>query len=95
MNPLPTPEELLDAPELAVLAALRTTLDAAAATLVSVHPDLYSPDHSVPDSVFPGSSATVGTLLTLIQALSGQIDLYRRLSDWARTVRFQGALESF
>ena len=44
MNPLPTPEELLGAPELALLAVLRTTLDATVATLTSVHPDLYSPD---------------------------------------------------
>lgn len=81
MNPMPTPAELLGAPELALLAVLRTTLDAAVATLTSVHPDLYSPDDQLRDPVFPGSSATVWTLLTLSQALSEQIDLYRRLVD--------------
>jgi len=81
MNHPPTPKDLLDAPELAVITVLRTTLDAAKATLISVHPDLYSPDDDLRDPAFPGSSAVAGTLLTLIRALSEQIDLYRRLVD--------------
>jgi len=81
MNPMPTPEELLGAPELALLAVLRTTLDATVATLTSVHPDLYSPDDHLRDPAFPGSSATVWTLLTLSRALKEQIDVYRRLAD--------------
>jgi len=84
MSPRPTPAELLDAPELAILAVLRTTLDATVATLTSVHPDLYSPDDHVRDPVFPGSSAIAGTLITLIRALEELIDVYRRLADTAR-----------
>ena len=81
MDHLPTPEDLLETPELAVLAILRTTLSATRAILTSVHPDLYSPDDDLRDPVFPGSSAVAGTLLSLIQALTRQIDLYRRLAD--------------
>ena len=85
MNPLlPTPEDLLGAPELAVLAILRTTLDATVAMLTSVHPELYAADDLARDSAFPGSSATVWTLLTLCRALAEQIDVYSRLADQSR-----------
>jgi hypothetical protein len=83
MSHAPTPKECLEAPELAILAILRSTLDTAEAILISAHQDLYCPDDDRRDLAFPGSSALSGTLLTLMKALSAQIDLYRRLADGA------------
>lgn len=40
----PTPEDLADAPELAILAALDQTLDLVVRTLVCAHPELADPD---------------------------------------------------
>lgn len=40
----PTPEDLVDAPELAILAALERTLDLVVRALVSAHPELADPE---------------------------------------------------
>ncbi len=40
----PTPEDLVDAPELALLAALERTLDLVVRALVSAHPELADPE---------------------------------------------------
>jgi hypothetical protein len=82
---LPTPADLLSAPELAVLAVLQTTMDVTESTLTSAHPDLYSPDDEIFDPLFTGSSQTVRTLLTLLRALSEQIHVYRLLVDQLQT----------
>jgi hypothetical protein len=41
---LPTPDDLVDAPELAILAALDRTLDLAVRALVCEHPELADPE---------------------------------------------------
>ena len=40
-DPLPTPYELNDAPELAVLAVLDTAIEAATRALAAIHPELW------------------------------------------------------
>ena len=80
MDSLPTTNEILDAPELAVPAVLATTLEVTEATLLSVHPDLHSPLDYLRNPALPGSSALAFTLLTLIRVLAEQIDLYRGLA---------------
>jgi hypothetical protein len=40
---MPTPDDLVDAPELAILAALDRTLDLAVRALVCAHPELAEP----------------------------------------------------
>ena len=41
---MPTPDDLADAPELAILAGLDHTLDLAVRALVSTHPELADPE---------------------------------------------------
>jgi len=41
---MPTPDDLVDAPELAILAALDRTLDLAVRALVCEHPELTDPE---------------------------------------------------
>ena len=76
---VPTPTELFDSPELAILAALSTTLRAVESTLLSLNPEIASLDEHLRQPALPGASAVVWTLLTLARALSDQIDFYREL----------------
>ena len=81
MTTVPTPTQLFDAPELAILAVLSTALDAAESSLLAANPDLFSPEDYLRDPVLPGPPAVVWTLLTLIRVLSDQLDFYRKLVD--------------
>lgn len=84
MDFLLTPDRVLQDPELALLAVLRTALHSAEALLVAAHPGHLCTDDPSKDYVFPGSFAVSGTLLTLMRALVGQIELYSRLAEEER-----------
>ena len=43
-DPMPTPDDLAHAPELAILAALESTLDLVVRALVCAHPELADPE---------------------------------------------------
>ena len=43
-DPIPTPDDLVDAPELAILVALDHTLELAASALACAHPELLDPE---------------------------------------------------
>ena len=79
MTAVPTPSQLFDSPELAILAVLSTALDAVESSLLAANPDLFSPEDYLREPVLPGPAAMVWTLLTLIRVLSEQIDIYRQL----------------
>ena len=86
MNPRrpPTPAEIADAPELAILAALSDTLDLALRALVAAHPQLGDPDcpawirQAGPDSV------AADVILTAATHLSDALDAYRRVLSLRR-----------
>jgi hypothetical protein len=79
MNTLPCPDDLADAPELAVLALLGTGLEIATAALVAAWPELHSPKQHLLAPARPGPCTHVWTIITLIRVLADEIELYRRL----------------
>ena len=74
-DPLPTPDELNDAPELAVLAVLDTAIEAAARALVVTHPELWD-DWGPRCKQEPVVSAC--RLLSRAHKLQAALDRYRR-----------------
>ena len=72
MMPLPTQEDLTISPELAILAALRVSLELAAETLRVVHP-VDQPIHADDLDVF-----TAATIVHLAEALRHVVANYER-----------------
>ena len=83
---LPTPSELQEDPELAVLRILATSLRMAELALLSSHPASYEPARS--DGPRTEQEAYAAALLYQIEALEGVLGEYvestRRLRDWSR-----------
>lgn len=81
---LPTPAELQEDPELAVLRILRTTLSVAELALLSSYPESCEPARS--GGSRSEQEAYVTAILHQIEALEGVLDQYvesiRRLRDW-------------
>ncbi len=74
---LPTPDELADAPELAILAALDDILELALRVLVSVHPQLG--DDECPAWIRCGSPASEAAdrILDAARPLADALEAYR------------------
>ena len=74
-RPLPTPDELDDNPELAVLAVLDVTLEAARAALLSVHGELRGPEEPEHRGML-SPSLVARALIALGDALSSHVSIY-------------------
>ena len=72
---LPTPDELVHAPELAILGALAATIDLAIVALVAVHPELQGADGR--DAVTAASAVQADHVIVRAQALVAAIARYR------------------
>lgn len=72
---LPNPDELDQSPELAVLAVLDVTLEAARAALLSVHGELRGPE-GPEDRGGLSPSLVARALIALGDALSSHISIY-------------------
>jgi hypothetical protein len=72
----PTPTDLDLAPELAILAALGTTAELARTAIISTRTELRDPDHAQHLLFSEDETGTVKTLMTLINALLEQIEIY-------------------
>ena len=77
-NRLPTPIQLMDEPECAILAALDITLEIVENTVLAAHPELYAEEQ--PAGVCEESLAAV-RLLGLIREMQSTIASYHR---WLR-----------
>ena len=77
-TPPPTPFEIANAPELAILAALDATLDLALRALLAAHPQLGDPD--VPSWARDSSPSrtTADRILALAVRLTHELNAYRR-----------------
>jgi len=76
---LPTPNDLVNCPELAILAVLETALHLSVRALVAPHPQLQSQD--APYWCRDRSRAFIiaGSIVELALALSEQVERYRAL----------------
>jgi hypothetical protein len=74
----PTPPEIADVPELAILAALEHTLDLALYALLAAHPQLSDPE--CPDRLRDPSPARAAAdrIVTAAHSLARALDAYRR-----------------
>lgn len=73
----PTPEELEDAPELAVLALLDANLEIALRALVSAHPQLADPDRPAWTLDQSPSGRAAKTFLARAKGLHRALETYR------------------
>jgi molybdopterin-guanine dinucleotide biosynthesis protein len=73
---LPTCEELLRAPELAILTSLERTLDIAVVTLVAAQPDLQ-PTATGRDTLSTSAAEAADRVIASAQALASAIAAYR------------------
>ena len=74
-NRLPSPMELMDEPERAILAALDITLEITENALLAAHPELFAgefPDRACEESL------AADRLIGLIQEMQGTIASYKR-----------------
>jgi hypothetical protein len=77
-NRLPSPMDLIDDPERAILAALDVTLEIAQNSLMAAHPELFAEEF--PDRACEEALAA-DRLIGLIQEMQGTIASYKR---WLR-----------
>ena len=84
---LPTPDELVDAPELAILHALDQLLNLAPRVLVTAHPELA--DTGAPFWVIEASKATqnAADIVAEVHRLQRLIRAYRRAVSLSREKR--------
>jgi len=75
---VPTPHELDGAPEVAVLSALEATLTVSRIALISARAELRDPESGQHILFSEDDTGMVRTLLTLMDALGEQLDVYRR-----------------
>jgi hypothetical protein len=80
----PTPAELADAPELAILAALDDTLHLALRALVAAHPQLGDPDCPAWAREAGATAAAADRILTAARRLDRALDAYRRATTRSR-----------
>jgi hypothetical protein len=73
----PTPTDLDLAPELAILAALENTGELARTAIISARAELRDPDTGQLPLFSEDATGAVRTLMTLIDALLEQIEVYR------------------
>jgi hypothetical protein len=81
MNPrrrLPTPAELDEAPELAILAALDDTLETALRALVAAHPQLGDSECPAWARTTSAASDAADRILSASKPLANALDAYRR-----------------
>ena len=76
-HPWPTPEELGDAPELAVLALLDANLELALRALVAAHPALGDPDRPAWTLDHSPSGRAAETFLARAKGLHRALETYR------------------
>lgn len=72
---LPTPIQLMDEPERAILAVLDTTLELVENAVLAAHPELYAEE---PPSGACEKSLAADRLLGLIHEMQGTIAAYQR-----------------
>jgi len=84
LDELPTPTELMDRPQLAVLAALETTLVAALRALLAVHPALL-------DDTFPRTILEEDLWAERLIYLGGQLETVLR--KYLRALREHALME--
>lgn len=78
LDPVPTPDDLDRAPELAILAALDHTLELATAALVCAHPELCDPERPYWLGSPTRSLTLAKTLVRRTHGLKRAIRAYRR-----------------
>jgi hypothetical protein len=83
--PIPTPTDLDDHPELAVLAVLDAALHASVFAVIAVHPPLR--DHDPRTGHLPDSHWVASVLIPLAHQLQDAIAGYRRVLDRERRDR--------
>lgn len=85
-TPLPTPDDLDHAPELAVLAVLDSALATAQTTLLWTHAELRSGDDACPH---PQTAAlwVARAMLPMLGVLGQQIERYRQALEYERNRR--------
>jgi len=76
-HPSPTPQDLLDAPELAILAALDHTLDLAVYALVSIYPELTDPERPLWRRDASAAGHAAGIVIARTTGLKRAISEYR------------------
>jgi len=92
---LPNPDQLDHNPELAVLAVLEVTLEAARAALLAVHGELRGPEDPEQRGWLSPSLAALA-LITLGEALSSHISIYHgALEDEQSRLLDQSARRDF
>jgi hypothetical protein len=84
LDPIPTPDDLDRAPELAILAALDHTLDLATAALVCAQPELCDPERPYWLGSPTRSLTRAKTLIRRIHGLKQAIRAYRRAEKISR-----------
>jgi hypothetical protein len=77
---LPIPDELVSAPELAILGALEATIDLAIVALVAAQPELHATRHAH-DAVTTAAANHADLVITKAQALAAAIAAYRITRD--------------
>lgn len=73
---LPTRDELISAPELAILASIEATIDLAIVALVAAQPELSQSDDGH-DAVTTAAARSADTVIMTAQALAAAIADYR------------------
>ena len=77
---LPTPDELVVAPELAILGVLEATIDLTIVALVAAPPDLRA-THDARDTVSTAAANHADLVIAKAQALAAAIAAYRITLD--------------
>jgi len=83
-DPIPTPDDLVDAPELAILAALDRTLDLVVRALVCAHPELVDPERPYWLRRASPSAAAAETLVDQTADLKQALIAYREAIEIQR-----------
>ncbi len=83
-RPAPTPAELADAPELAILVALDAIVDLALRTLVSEHPQLADPECPAWARQNSPAGDAAHRVLATARPLCNALEAYRRAVATAR-----------
>jgi hypothetical protein len=77
----PTPTDLDLAPELAILAALESIGRISRTAIIGARAELRDPENGQPLLFCEDETGAVKTLLTLMDALLEQIEIYREMID--------------
>jgi len=84
---IPTPNEIADVPELAILHALDEILDLAPRVLVAAHPELADPDAPYWVRETSSTTRTADDIVAAAHRLQRHIRAYRRAISLARDLR--------